>query len=169
MAWLYHLVPDEMHGTTLHPLARLKHEHSGSYQEAITKYEGREAVLQQHIPLLDCQWNEVLHLSPVHPARMKDAAGTNNALRAFKIPAGDLDTDKAVFWEYERRGLGLTHDTVHWLDRIDITQHTDLPDKTRAYYDRCRKQDNDPLLFVHVPHVFYNDSLDVTTYDTVTA
>ena len=67
-----------MEGETLYPLNKLKDVYSNIYEEARSKYKGREAVMRHKIPYLNCLWNDVLHLTVVHPQKLKDALGTDN-------------------------------------------------------------------------------------------
>ncbi len=39
--------------------------------------------MEQRIPILNCLWNDVLHFSPVHPAKIKQAM-TSDLLRLVK-------------------------------------------------------------------------------------
>ncbi len=71
--YLYHWVPDDMIGDTLYPLNILKHTHPDLYTKKVSKYIGREKVMDQIIPILDCLWNDVLHFTAVHPKDVKDA------------------------------------------------------------------------------------------------
>jgi len=43
------------------------------YQQAISKYEGREELLKLVIPTLNCLWNDVVFLSPLHPHKHYEA------------------------------------------------------------------------------------------------
>ncbi|UPT74966.1 MAG: HAMP domain-containing histidine kinase [Elusimicrobiota bacterium] len=62
---LYHYVPDELVGETLYPLTRLADLHPRVAAEHALKYSGREHLMQVRLPILDCLWNDVLHLAPL--------------------------------------------------------------------------------------------------------
>jgi hypothetical protein len=65
--FVYHFKPKNMVGDLLIPLNQLRDKHPMTYAEHVTKYKGREKLLEKTIPLLNCLWNDVLHISPIHP------------------------------------------------------------------------------------------------------
>jgi hypothetical protein len=69
----YHLIPLHLRGTVLYPLHQLTVIYPDIAAKHMTKYQGRRHLLNKPIPPLDCLWNDVLMLSPVHPAAMKAA------------------------------------------------------------------------------------------------
>ncbi len=78
--YLYHSVPKNLQGNILYPLNVLKDKYPDIYAQHISKYIGREHIMQQRISALNCLWNDVLHFSPVHPKEVKQAlidAGRN--------------------------------------------------------------------------------------------
>ena len=50
----------------------MKDQHPAVYEEHVKKYKGRERLLRREIPLLNCLWNDVLHISPIHPQLVMD-------------------------------------------------------------------------------------------------
>ena len=70
---LYHLLPEPLVGEALLPLNRLAEAHPEIAARHRAKYAGREALLRRPVPPLGCLWGDVLHLSPVHPARVREA------------------------------------------------------------------------------------------------
>ena len=67
---MYHWVPEPMVGSTLYPLNELEHRAPGAWRRERAKYDSRKHVLQEPVPPLDRLWNDVLHLSTVHPAEI---------------------------------------------------------------------------------------------------
>jgi len=59
---LYHRVPADLKGHILYPLNQLKSIYPSLYDTKATTYQGREAVMQARIPLLNCLWNDVPHI-----------------------------------------------------------------------------------------------------------
>ncbi len=71
MHYVYHGVPEQMIGHTLIPLTQMHAVNPELREKYLKKYKGREEVLQQRIPLLDCLWNEVVQLLPLHPRKVR--------------------------------------------------------------------------------------------------
>src|SRR3954469_11560600 len=95
---LYHRRPADLRGTILYPLNQLAGVAPDLYQQQRAKYHGREALMEQRVPQLDCLWNDVLHLSPVHPARLAELARVN-----------ELAWSAADWFEFDPRAMGFTH------------------------------------------------------------
>lgn len=66
MPVVYHRYPEGLQGSYLHPLNKLRTKLPELYRREVQKYTGREHLMQQRVPLLECLWNDVLHFSPVH-------------------------------------------------------------------------------------------------------
>jgi hypothetical protein len=72
--YVYHRVPPDLRGTVLYPLNRLADVHPDLYEELQQNYATRRDIAALRIPPLgNCLWNDVLHFSPVHPARIQAA------------------------------------------------------------------------------------------------
>jgi hypothetical protein len=79
------------------------------YVAQIKKYEGRERLLEKKIPVLDCLWNDVLHLSPLNPQVVLDcwkqnglyeyARGSKGPVSVFKIPAESVNWSEAICFQ----------------------------------------------------------------------
>ena len=164
--YLYHWVPKNMTGSVLYPLNELKHNYPNIYAEAVKKYEGREHLLTDKVEILDCLWNDVLHLSPIHPSQIQAAYRANGKsinLRCFQIDAGSLDPAKTVIY-YDPMDRSKKYDLTTWgrFSPEKLEQLGTLPDKTKAYYKACFDDDERPLLFAGVPHILYQGSIDIT-------
>ncbi|MEL6401357.1 MAG: hypothetical protein AAFR26_20130 [Cyanobacteria bacterium J06626_4] len=124
--------------------------------------------MQQTIPALNCQWNDVLHFCPVHP----------NLIRAGLIAAGYQP--KLVSWfVIDPVALDFnSNNTVIYLNRLkeyrDFTKQADdfkpfeetlladfceLPKATVDYYQASYQAGGKPLLFHHIPHVLHKGQL----------
>ncbi|MEX2369088.1 MAG: hypothetical protein WD552_01690 [Candidatus Paceibacterota bacterium] len=166
---LYHFVPQNMQGTVLYPLNELKDVYPDIYEEAKSKYKGREAVMQQHIPFLDCLWNDVLHLTAVHPKDIKEALGAERKFKAFVINPHSLAAEKTVVYLYQHKDRMLKMDKENFsqYDPDDIGQYAELPEATKEYYREMREKGERPLLFVRVPHILYKGSVDTSNLEIV--
>jgi hypothetical protein len=67
------MVPKNFTGSILYSLNQLKTRLPEIYAIQVQKYTGREILMQCKIPLLNCLWNDVLHFSPVHPNKIREA------------------------------------------------------------------------------------------------
>jgi hypothetical protein len=61
------MVPSDLQGNALEPLTALKDSHPELYANYIQKYANRMEVMDTQIPILDCKWNDAIHLLPIHP------------------------------------------------------------------------------------------------------
>lgn len=155
-----------MAGTVLHPLNELRDVDPGAWARERAKYEGREQVLDLRVPLLDCLWNDVLHLSPVHPREIMEAleaAGHGpDRRRFFEIDATALDPSRTVvFLNSTDREHRFDPAQWSWFAPSVVAELVRLPDSTRDYFAECARRGRRPLLFAHVPHVLFRGSLDV--------
>ena len=64
---------EKLHGKILYPLNQLKEHYPKLYNEELSKYKGREHILKDKIPILNCLWGEVLHFSIVNPSNIYSA------------------------------------------------------------------------------------------------
>jgi hypothetical protein len=104
MAYLYHAVPEKMKGRILYPLNALKNKYPKIYSHEIKKYIGRGRVLSIRIPKMDCLWNDVIHLSPIHPRKVKaeieNAGFQIKKSKWYKISVFELDRNSAKIYLY---------------------------------------------------------------------
>src|ERR1700733_16337244 len=93
MAYLYHVVPPNMTGTTLYPLNMLKDIHPEIFQVQAKKYEGRKRDdMAERIPSFDCLWNDVLFLTAAHPTEVKQALREAGHPANFRLIAFQFDS-----------------------------------------------------------------------------
>ncbi|HXK39835.1 MAG TPA: hypothetical protein VJ837_03305, partial [Candidatus Paceibacterota bacterium] len=99
-------MPENMRGDILHPLNELKELRPDLYAETAKKYEGRESIMGHRIPPLGCLWNDVVHLSAIHPSEIKRELkkyGRGGMLGDFyEIDPYLLEQDKTVVYLYQR-------------------------------------------------------------------
>ena len=169
---LYHALPDPMVGSVLYPLNELRERDPDTFARERTKYEGRDQVLKLGVPLLDCLWNDVLHLSPVAPVELVEAlesAGfTPHRRRFVEVDAAELEPMRTVFFlNSTDREHRFDESQWQWFDPRFASRHTRLPQATRDYYAACAQDGTRPLLFAYVPHALFRGSLDVTGLSVV--
>lgn len=160
---------DDFTGSELIPLNDLKGTHPEIYEKAFQKYSGREAITQYRLPLLNCLWNDVIHLAPIHPSIVKrniESLGgqTRPDTKWFKIPARLLQSARAIYFEND--AVSKT-DYSFPLARINpfiwncYSELNEIPEHTIKYFQETISQEKRPLLFNGVQHVLCQDRIPI--------
>ncbi|MBE9139195.1 hypothetical protein IQ254_18675 [Nodosilinea sp. LEGE 07088] len=170
MSYLYHRVPAHLTGSVLYPLNTLKQKFPAIYTAHAAKYVGRETLTQQIVPPLGCLWNDALHFSPVHPNSIYQgllAAGFEpQPMQWFEAEPLALNfnrTNTAIFLHPPKEYLDFTKlaDAFAPFDYALLSELSELPEATLAYYRASRESGQSPLLFHRIPHILYRGSLHV--------
>jgi hypothetical protein len=174
---LYHRKSPDFRGSVLYPLNVLREIAPDLYERQRAKYAGREELLRQRVPLLDCLWNDVLHFSPVHPGQVAELARAEDLLwreaEWFEIDplaAGFTAQNTAVFRyaDTEREGA-IPDDDFEPFEIARVARMNDLPQATRDCYRLAAKGTGHYFMFVGVPHVLHRGSVDVANAPLVVA
>jgi hypothetical protein len=98
-----------MFGDILYPLNTLREINKDTYEFYTSRYKGRETLLEQKIPVLNCLWNDVLHCSPIDLRLIYKAlikAGHHKVkvknIEFFKIPIELLKDIKFVKYKFDK-------------------------------------------------------------------
>ena len=167
MPSLFHTVPNQMIGTVLYPLNELARVDRSAWERERAKYAGREQVLALRVPPLRCLWNDVLHLSPVHPA---DIVAELRAVgleplrsRFFELDAAVLDAARTVVFLNRRERSSDEIDASQWLpfEPDALPALAGFNEASRRYYRECAETGTRPLLWGYLPHVFHRGALDI--------
>lgn len=163
MLYLYHRVPSEMQGTILYPLNRLKELFPKNYEAQAQKYIGREFLMEYKIPVLDCLWNDVLHLSAIDPDEIASALRQSGAsiapnVQYYQIDPFSIEKENAIIF------------TMTDWDNIDVARYnpeeigkyTTLPESTKEYYREAVASERKPLLHHKTSHILYRGTIDVS-------
>lgn len=168
MAFLYHFVPPDMRGDILYPLNKLKEVYPDIYESASAKYKGRAHVMEQKIPQWNCLWNDVLFLSVLDPAIIKKELQKlglpfQKEISYYEIDPKTLDKEKTMVYLYpstkKKKDPAVAEDFVPY-DPNDLEKYAVLPEATIEYFKEAIKENRRPLLYVYIPHVVYNGTLD---------
>ena len=168
MAFIYHKVPANMSGNILYPLNELKRINPAIFEAEIKKYEGREYLLQRMIPLLHCLWNDVLHLSMVHPSQIKDAlfkVGHPYRANFFEVPLEAIDKRRAVIYLYRQEEI--SPEEIKPFNPLLVEQLSELSAMTKEYFAAAVSSGRKVLPFHGVPHVLYRGSLDISDFKII--
>ena len=164
----------------MYPLNQLEGIYPDLYEEWKQNYAMRPDIAALRIPPLDnCLWNDVLHMSPVHPTKLKSALADaghqiHETWRVFyEIDARLLDPASTVLY-YMRE--------VFWSGHFDINEASaklgsecqmfspellasvsEVPELTRSHYASIPPSgERHPLYFLGIPHVLHKGTLDTT-------
>ena len=170
---LYHAVPNDMQGTVLYPLNKLRDAHPKQYVDAMKKYEGREVITTKEIKALGCMFNDVLHLTPVNPEEiyyaLEDAGKEREEKRPYYVinPA-TLEAERATVYKYDepRKGDIELSDTVKFNEE-NLAKYSVLPEAAKKYYQDVVSKKKRILLYHFVPHVFYKGEIDISNAEIV--
>jgi hypothetical protein len=155
-----------MVGTVLYPLNELEDIDAQTWRQEREKYAGREQVLEKRVPPLNCLWNDVLHLSAVHPADIIAALGDAGLeplrTRFFEIDPVDLDASRTVVFVNDRASAANPPDGSQWMpfQPVALTELSTFNEASRRYYRECARGGTRPLLWGYLPQVLYRGSLD---------
>ena len=156
-----------MTGAILYPLNELKDIYPELYRENVGRYVGREEVMEQRIPPLNCMWNDVLHLSAVHPTTIdKELAAHGRHLRAkefYEIDPFTLDPKNTIVYlnQWSSPEERLSADSFLGYDPHNIATYDIFPDSTREYYAEKIALGEYPLLWHGIPHILYKGRIDI--------
>lgn len=101
--YVYHLIKNEMSGNVIYPLSELKKIYPELEEIYMQKYIGRIELMWRKLPILDCLWNDVIHLSTLHPKKTFNGIFNlnglkNKTIKFVAIPVIDLDESKCVYF-----------------------------------------------------------------------
>lgn len=175
MTYLYHRLPGNMKGTVLQPLNALRETDPEIYAAHAAKYEGREEIMDQLVPTLNCRWNDVIHLSAIPPGEVEKAfqeCGEAPPKRVLvQIDPNLLMKENTTVFLYQGPMKDLFVSKENWAayNPEDIEKYSVLPEETKAYYKECFLQGNKPLLWHRVPHILYKGSIDISDLPVITS
>lgn len=172
MNYLYHRVRENMRGTVLYPLNRLKEVYPDIYSEAVKKYEGREFVMDYSIPTLNCKWNDALHLTAVHPKEvydaLRDAGFQPSKKRFYKIDPNILDVENSTVYLYKyKRSTKIDNKNFVPFNPDQLSQYETLPEYTKEYFKKMKEEGKRPLIYHGVPHILYKGTLDISNCEII--
>jgi hypothetical protein len=176
--YVYHRVPPDLRGATLHPLNQLEGRFPDLYARLQENYASRRDIAALRIPPLgNCLWNDVLHFCPVHPARINAALAESGHVlpaewrRFYQVDARLLDDGNAViyrlltvFWsgrfDIEEASLQIGRECLPF-DPDSLAAFDDVPEAALSYYASVPPGGPPPILFLNVPHVLYKGQIDL--------
>lgn len=165
MNYFYHGVPNKLIGNSLMPLCKMKNQDTNLYDLYKSKYTGREEVIKQKIPLLNCFWDEVVQVLPLNPAKLFNLQlklGLISKLPTysyFKIDPNQLNKDNAVI--YFKTAPGDQNVVVKWLKDVNLDSMQEVPLATINYYKSLVGTKETVFNYQFVPHVLYKGCINI--------
>ena len=158
MKYVYHRKSLNMVGSILHPLNELKDALPETYANEAAKYKGREFLMEEIIPILNCKWNDVIHLSPIEPfivyQELIEAGFSPSKDDLFyKVPLDYLSENLTVIYKYENEDGKFLPDQFVKLVKNSFRNLSELPAGTKEWYKYCSENKKRPLLFHLIPHI----------------
>lgn len=162
-----------MEGSILYPLNQLRGKYPAVYARALRRYTGRESLLEERIPLLDCLWNDVIHFSPVHPQKVASAyrrAGGSWIRKTWleiDLASAGFDSSNTVIFLHQPKQFGEMglHAEDFLLFQVEsMATMCELPHETVEHYEESFRQNRRPFLFLWVPHVLHKGTVDIANF-----
>jgi hypothetical protein len=176
MKYLYHFRAPNFSGDKLYPLNTLKDIYPQIYEQQLSKYQGREALLTEIIPKLNCLWNDVVHCVPIHPYYIYETLQNcglqvNWHRRCFQIPVIRLAGMPTVWYIHRPNKANPDQEAVEveWFNPELYQELTEISLATTEYYRDTIAKGQRPLLHAGVPHVLVQGVLDVSNVKIITA
>ncbi|MDB4983995.1 MAG: group-specific protein [Patescibacteria group bacterium] len=173
MEYVYHRIPPNMEGPILYTLNALRLVNPEAYDLHVNKYEGREKVLDIRIPTLDCMWNDVIFMSPVHPNQYQEVYDRFNytpfGTRFYKIPVEMLDHELTRIYVHppKKEWHSIAPEHLEEFSPESVRRHSMLPKETITYFEERLGNGLNFLVNYKVPHVLYKGNLDVTGLEII--
>jgi hypothetical protein len=175
MSYLYHVVPEHMEGNILYPLNSLKNIYPEAYEKATSKYKDREHVKEMVVPFFNCLWNDVLHLSAVHPEKIKIALAEAGYIKDFKLSSYEinpsiLNSENTLIYlcKPELKSNPIVEENFITFDQNKIEKYAEIPEGTKEYYKRQINERKTPLMFPGIVHFLYRGSINIENSKIVT-
>ena len=165
--YFYHGIPEDMKGSELIPLNKMLEVDPNLRAKYLEKYTGREEILDRKIPLLDCLWNDVVQLLPLHPRQLFELQKELGLIpeipdyKYYQIDTSTLDPSQTVV--YFKTAPGEENVTVKWLEDVNLEELQGIPEATRKYYESMVDTGEPVFNYQFVPHVVYRGAIDVSS------
>lgn len=173
-------MPKNFVGDTIYPLNQIKETLPEIYNQQSQKYGNRLELMEAKIPILDCLWNDVIHLlavesddlftkyfdivSKYNPDRIKILSPIEH--NYFQIDSKTLDQDKSVVYLNNKdvRSYDFQKSADEFLPFDKGKEHLlkELSQSQLECYEKYVKKGEKPLLASTTPHVLYKGSIKLS-------
>ncbi len=168
--------PDQEGKHVLYPLNILKEKFPGLYEVKVKKYnshEKRKNIPERFIPTLEnATWGDVVQLTAIHPEDLKkalaDAGFKSREFKFYQIDPNSLDPKNTTIYLYRDGFEKESEDCFSEYDPKQLNKYSVVSEKTKEYYKEKFSNNERPLLFVGVPHIFHKGPIDVSNCPIIT-
>lgn len=175
MAFLYHMVPKEMVGETLYPLADLKSRILGAHEREIKKYDDhpkRKMLPQRLVKKIGCRQEEVLHFCPIHPHLIFSGLKSifpdwSKSVLFYEIPIDSICGLSAVCFDMNKTGKYVfgEDEPEELFERVTPENYQilkSLPKEALDFYQQWKDRGERGAPFMgRVPHVMVQGHVSV--------
>jgi len=166
--------PIPFEGTSLIPLNRMDKE-SDLYKSHARKYIGRETLMNEMIPKLNCKWNDVVQFSGLDPQLIVDKLRTiDDKFKLFRTEYFKVHIDQ-IIGKYEsvifdrskdqKKGdFAIKEREVIILDG-SYREETKVPTETIDFWNKAKDEGGKLLWFPFVPHIFVQGEIDTKDFE----
>jgi len=190
--YFYHIVPSNQDGNELMPLNMLKDTKPSVYKDQVGKYDGRESILKRKIEVLNCLWNDVVHMTAVNPLTYKQTLKECGLIKAserkqkyYKIPLSILNKENlCVFYIDERaydtineitdsnmldmRNIIEPYNVYEMFDEKKINLYGTINILTKKYFRFVSSSSNKIyMMYQFIPHVLYKGIISTADLEIV--
>lgn len=178
MNYFYHLVPEPFIGRDLIPLNEMDPK-SDLYIRHAKKYIGRESLIKEVIPTLNCKWNDVVQFSALNPQyiinelRKIQPNFKIHRMKCFKVSVEEVESvyEGVVFDRSKSRKKGdfsISLKEVQLLKSKTYKELHSVPKETIEYWNKVKETgDGKYLWFPYVPHIFLKGAVDTTHFEII--
>ena len=174
MDYVYHMVPKEMRKDVLISLNEIKLVDTELYKTYTKKYFShpeRESLLLKSIPKLNCLWNDVVFLLPLHPYYVYEAlhslgVSVKKDLMFYEIPTEKLEGNKNAVYFYNKENYkgpatDIPEKEIQIIDIKSYEKSSALPSDTLTYFTEEHKKGVSFGMFAYIPHILSLGNINV--------
>lgn len=170
MSCIYHLKPENMQGELLIPLNQMDKEDE-LYRQYSKKYIGREDLIKQSFPLLNCLWNDVVQFSALDPRiiieelRKHNPELTLSRKSFYKFEVADLAGQyEGIVFDRDLSRVDKSFEVLpHEVRALEVDSYKELeavPSRTIKYWKKVKEEGGVFLMFPFITHIMIKGPVD---------
>lgn len=158
--------PVPFEGTSLIPL-NLMDKESALYKGHAQKYQGRESLMEEIIPILNCKWNDVVQFSALDPQIIvKHLKMIQEDLKPFRIEYFKIHINQ-IIGNYDAvvsngkigKEMSVTTLTTFYREALSV------PQETIDYWNKIKIEGGKYLWFPFIPHIFVKGTIETKMFE----
>ena len=166
---LFHRKPKDFIGKEIIPLNKMSGSLTVIAEKHFPRYADRPELLKREVEPLKCLWNDVVHFSPIHPAKVRAALEEASYkdlphFEYFVIPLSSLDPSRVAYVVSE---LGKYNPARADMPQDFMQQAADIPVSVKEYYQQEFNRGDFPLIYAGTLHVLYKGSVNVENAEVI--